>query len=236
MWAAGLVRSPEISPEGHLKALSLVSTVANVRKAIASWPWPSCISDDSATESIATARAEAEKEGLTNIEFIVGDAENIQYPDDTFDIAHAHQVMIHLAHPVQSLRQIYRIIKPGGVVGIRDLSIFHQLGATDLMNDNLDKFWKSSKARGAEGEGAGLKNHIWMHEAGFEWKQIRSGSAGYENHKEELPAIGEGQMAFAKMRGESDKYLEKLKSDWDDWAVSPEARGVGLDGWVIGVK
>lgn len=192
--------------------------------------------DDSNTESIATARAEAEKEGLTNVEFVVGDAENLHFPDDTFDIAHAHQVMIHLAHPVRSLRHMYRIIKPGGVVGIRDLSMLHQLGATDLMNDNLDKFWKSTRARGAEGEGAGFRNHLWMHEAGFKWEQIRIGSAGFDNNKEVFPAIGEGQIALAKSRGESEEYLEKLRTDWNAWAINLEARSVALHGWVIGEK
>lgn len=192
--------------------------------------------DDRSTESIITARAEAEKEGLTNVEFVVGDAENLEYSDDSFDIAHAHQVMIHLTHPVQSLRHMYRIIRPGGVVGIRDLSIFFQIGPTTLLKDNLDKFWQSTRARGAEGQGAGLRNHIWMHEAGFDWEKIKSGSVGFDYEKKDLPTVSEGQITFAKLRGESDDYIERLRNELEAWVVSPEARGVAMDGWVVGEK
>src|SRR4029077_17236896 len=45
---------------------------------------------DRASEAVAAARDEAE--GLTNVEFRVGDAEQLPTPDAAFDIVHAHQV------------------------------------------------------------------------------------------------------------------------------------------------
>ncbi|KAF2164020.1 hypothetical protein M409DRAFT_57117 [Zasmidium cellare ATCC 36951] len=199
-------------------------------------PQGSVIGIDHSEQSIATARAQVEREGVSNVEFVVGDVEDLQYPDDTFDIAHAHQVMIHLVHPVQSLRHVHRIIKPGGVVGIRDLAHLHHVGATALMNENLEKFWQDSRARGARGEGAGKVNHIWMHEAGFEWGQIEAGCAGFDNEREELPAMSEGAIGFAKARNENNEYMERLRKDVDDWVASPQSRSMVLDGRVVGKK
>lgn len=195
------------------------------------------MTDDIHPESISTARAEAEKAGLTNVEFVVGDVEDLsRYQDNTFDIAHAHQVMIHLVHPVESLRHMHRIIKSRGVVGIRDLVFYRQVNTTALMNENLNRFWQDSMYRGARGPDAGSVNHIWMHEAGFAWEHIERGSVGFDHEKDELPAIGEGQMSFAKARGESEEYMGKLRREWEEWVANPEARGIASDGWVVGTK
>src|SRR5690242_6711172 len=42
-------------------------------------------------------RAEAERAGCTTIDFAVGDVHALDFPSDTFDIVHAHQVLQHLA-------------------------------------------------------------------------------------------------------------------------------------------
>lgn len=66
------------------------------------------------------ARAEAARVGCTNIEFATGDAHRLPFADGSFDIVHAHQVLQHLQDPVQAIREMVRVCRPGGLVAVRD--------------------------------------------------------------------------------------------------------------------
>jgi SAM-dependent methyltransferase len=42
------------------------------------------------------------------------------YDDATFDVVHAHQVLQHLGDPVAALVELRRVLRPGGVLAVRD--------------------------------------------------------------------------------------------------------------------
>ncbi|MHA7268597.1 methyltransferase domain-containing protein [Arthrobacter sp. HLT1-20] len=79
---------------------------------------------DRAPEVVAAATALASERHLSNLSFDTGDVYNLDFPDNTFDVAHAHQVLQHLTDPVEALREMRRVTKPGGVVAVRDAD-FH---------------------------------------------------------------------------------------------------------------
>jgi SAM-dependent methyltransferase len=66
------------------------------------------------------ARAHAERVGADNVELRVGDVYALDYPDDAFDVVHAHQVLQHLGDPVAALREMLRVCRPDGTVAARD--------------------------------------------------------------------------------------------------------------------
>ena len=66
------------------------------------------------------ARAEIQRRNLTNVAFVAADVHTLDFPDDTFDIVHAHQVLQHVADPVGALREMRRVCAPGGIVAARD--------------------------------------------------------------------------------------------------------------------
>src|ERR1700689_4484072 len=72
------------------------------------------------TDALDLARTEAQTRAQANSDFVTSDVHAIDLPDDTFDIVHAHQVLQHVANPVQALREMRRVCRPGGVVAARD--------------------------------------------------------------------------------------------------------------------
>jgi len=71
-------------------------------------------------EPLAQARVRAEESHRTNVRFETGSVYELPFADNTFEAAFAHVVMMHLADPVAALREMYRVLRPGGVVGVRD--------------------------------------------------------------------------------------------------------------------
>ncbi|WP_022888062.1 methyltransferase domain-containing protein [Agromyces italicus] len=76
---------------------------------------------DVSAEVVAQAEGLAESEGVRNVSFAVGDAYALDAPDDSYDVVHAHQVLQHLARPVDALREFRRVLKPGGLLAVRDV-------------------------------------------------------------------------------------------------------------------
>ncbi len=62
----------------------------------------------------------AEPTASPNCRFMVDDVYAMSFPDDAFDIVHAHQVLQHLSDPVAALREMNRVLKPGGTLAVRD--------------------------------------------------------------------------------------------------------------------
>ena len=55
-----------------------------------------------------------------NVEFRTGDAYSLGFDDQSIDVAHAHQVLQHLTDPVAALVEMRRVLRPGGILAVRD--------------------------------------------------------------------------------------------------------------------
>ena len=70
---------------------------------------------------VKTARRLAEEEGVTGaIDFRAGDSHGLQLSAAAFDAAVAHTLVSHVADPLAVLREMARVVKPGGTVGVFD--------------------------------------------------------------------------------------------------------------------
>jgi SAM-dependent methyltransferase len=55
----------------------------------------------------------------------VADASGIPYPDQTFDIVFSDNVLEHLDKPIEVFREVYRVLKPGGVYLVKTPNKWH---------------------------------------------------------------------------------------------------------------
>lgn len=76
---------------------------------------------DLSRETLASARANAAARGLHNLAYEEGSVYQLPFPDASFDAAYAHQVFQHLREPAKALQEMLRVLKPGGLVGVRDV-------------------------------------------------------------------------------------------------------------------
>jgi len=74
---------------------------------------------DLSDEMIRVAR-EKQIEGA---EFVVGSADKLPYPDETFDIVTCSQSFHHYPYPEQAMREARRVLKPGGLYILSDTGI-----------------------------------------------------------------------------------------------------------------
>ncbi len=68
---------------------------------------------DASQALIAQATTRTQPLGLP-LRFQVGDAQALPFPDDSFDAARAERVLQHLEDPARAVRELVRVVRPGG--------------------------------------------------------------------------------------------------------------------------
>jgi ubiquinone/menaquinone biosynthesis C-methylase UbiE len=68
---------------------------------------------------IELARSNAAGLSSSNISFEVGSVYSLPYSDGRFDAVFSHALLEHLSDPLTILEEMYRVLKTGGIVGVR---------------------------------------------------------------------------------------------------------------------
>ncbi len=74
-----------------------------------------CVASDYSLGMVEVALKLAQSNGVA-IEGRVINAMAIDYPDNTFDIVYASNLLHHIPNPKLTIREIHRVLKPGGVM------------------------------------------------------------------------------------------------------------------------
>ncbi|KAG9325839.1 hypothetical protein KVV02_006833 [Mortierella alpina] len=194
-------------------------------------------------EPLTEARAFAAQQGVANAEFLVGDIHSLDFPDDTFDIVHAHQVLQHVADPVQALKEMRRVCKPGGIVAARESII----PTWYPESPGLAAYWEL-QARMARLKGGnphpGKYIHTWAQKAGFDRSQITCSAGTWCFSTPEERKYWGGTMeertlssAYAtialEMNLATQEELKGLAKAWKDWVEDDNAWFAFLHGEMV---
>ena len=76
---------------------------------------------DVSPEALAAALRDAEGRGLTNLRYQEGSVYELAFDDTSFDAVFAHQFLQHLGEPAAAIREMLRVLRPGGFLAVRDV-------------------------------------------------------------------------------------------------------------------
>jgi SAM-dependent methyltransferase len=186
-------------------------------------------------EAAELTRGELERQGLDRADVRVGDVHALDLEDGEFDVVHAHQVLQHVVDPVSALREMARVTRPGGVVGVRDsdyaaFAWYPQLPGLDRW---LGLYRAAARANGGEPD-AGRRLLAWTHAAGLEdvtatsstWcfatPETRAWWGGMWAERVTGSALAD-QLVREGAAGQDD--LDEIAGAWRAWAAHP-------DGWI----
>jgi ubiquinone/menaquinone biosynthesis C-methylase UbiE len=189
---------------------------------------------DASADVVERARAAADarpRPGVTDVSFEVGDVYALEHPDDAFDVVHAHQVLQHLTEPVAALREMRRVLAPGGTVAVRDsdYGCFTWSPPSDRLT-RWSELYHQVTARNRADADAGRHLEGWVREAGFSDVRVSESTWVFDQPDTRawwgsLWADRVQQSAFATQAvdyGLADEHeLAELADTWRGWAADP---------------
>jgi len=144
---------------------------------------------DIEASQIASASARAVERGLTNAHFQVGTIYELPFASESFDAVFAHTVLQHLRDPLRALVEMRRVLKPSGIIGVRDDD-----WGTFLLEPSspLLRLWESLHIKVWTHNGGnpfiGRSYRRLLREAGFE-RTLGSSSSECHASAEETPGV-----------------------------------------------
>jgi SAM-dependent methyltransferase len=185
-------------------------------------------------EPAVLEQARAGAAGRDNLHFASGDVYALDYPDHTFSVVHAHQLLQHLGDPVAALREMARVCQPGGLIAVRDGDYGAMVWYPEMpgLEDWRNLYRRVARANGGEPD-AGRRLHAWARQAGLTDLEVSSSTWTYATPQERTwwgglwaeRTLTSSYADVATGRGYATAAgLQAIAAAWRSWAEHP-------DGW-----
>lgn len=92
---------------------------------------------DMTEEMIKKAKKNIEKQGFKNIEFILGEIENLPLKDNSVDVIISNCVINLVPDKAKTFKETYRVLKNGGKMYISDIVLLKELSDDQKNDENL---------------------------------------------------------------------------------------------------
>jgi len=199
-------------------------------------PKGTAIGVDYSPSAITVAQAAATEAGTQNCEFIAADACDLPFEDETFDIVHCHQTLVHIPNAVRALQEMRRVCKSGGYVAAREgvwSSVCHYPDGSGYLQAWKDAYEKVLRASGAHPE-IGHELIRMASESGFDGKSIKTSSStlNYSEPEERIfwAKAHAGRVRNAEMGGKMMSHAGLTRENVDAIAKAHEDWGAQDDG------
>jgi ubiquinone/menaquinone biosynthesis C-methylase UbiE len=181
---------------------------------------------------IATASANLHREPAPNVTFAAGDVYALDFDAGSFAVVHAHQVLQHLAHPVDALRELRRVLRDGGLLAVRDSDYAGFVWAPRMPElERWNALYHAITARNDAEADAGRFLPGWVRAAGY--RDLRTSSSTWtfadpdsrrwwgEVWADRVRFSGFAEQAVAYGLSDADE-LARIAAGWRDWAAQPD--------------
>lgn len=200
---------------------------------------------DSAEPAVAATIALASAESVTNLTAETGNVYALTYADDSFDVAHAHQVLQHLSDPVAALVEMRRVVRSGGLVAARDADYAAMTWYPNepRLDRWLELYHQVARAAGGEPDAA-RQLRRWARAAGFTdltctattWCFADDEDVAWWSQTWAERVVSSSFADQALAGGFADRAeLEELSDAWRSWGEHPDAWFAVLHGEVLAV-
>ena len=197
---------------------------------------------DSSADAIEKAKGWAENHRVTNVEFMVGDAYGLDFPDGQYDGVYAINVVSHLDDPLSAFKEWARLTKPGGwvcaTIGTGErffypkctvlLDIFQALGKYQQKDLNIGPNGREILAK------AGLVDvELYLHNAPelYTSRYMKKNNLQFVDlngpHKEYLKKVIDAKFITEEMVNTARKEIEQ-------WLIHPYRYIYQVDFWAAG--
>jgi ubiquinone/menaquinone biosynthesis C-methylase UbiE len=111
---------PELKPGKRL--LDVGCGPGSITRGLAQFLAPGeVVGIDLSRATLASAREDAAARGIANLRYEEGSVYELPFPDASFDVVFAHQVLQHLREPGAAIREMLRVLRSGGLIAVRDV-------------------------------------------------------------------------------------------------------------------
>ncbi|KAL2001928.1 hypothetical protein VTN02DRAFT_986 [Thermoascus thermophilus] len=196
---------------------------------------------------LAAAREHAAALGVRNVDFRLGDALDLRgFPDGSVDVVHAHQVLQHVARPVDALRAMRRVARC--LVSLRETARMDWFPRLPGLDRWYRIYRRVAEFRGGHPDPGADLLPIWLREAGFDvddparvrrstgsWcfrsAEDRAWWSGVWMERVVSEAFVTGAVEAGVVEGKGE--LEEIRDAWREWGMCEGAWFVVEHGEVV---